>query len=109
MIKFHLLDDDWMERRDFAYMKNLYPMMVKRLLPYIEEECDRLEYRCSMMYDEYPDKLQLILLQRRIVERILKEENIEEQEILEDLVAVLLYQEIYRRRCDDRRTRQKYY
>ncbi len=30
--------------------------MAKRVLPYIEEECDRMEYD-GMMGDEYPDRL----------------------------------------------------
>ncbi len=52
-----LYDDDRIARRDLDYMKSLYPAAAKRLIPYIEEECDRLEYEGSMMYDEYPDQL----------------------------------------------------
>ena len=47
-----LYDDDRIARRDLDYMKSLYPAAAKRLIPYIEEECDRLEYEGSMMYDE---------------------------------------------------------
>ena len=43
-------------RRDYEYMKAAYPDTAKRLLPHIEEECDRMEYEGSMMYDEYPDQ-----------------------------------------------------
>ena len=35
-------------------MKSMYPMSAKKILPYVEEECDRMEYEGSMIYDEYP-------------------------------------------------------
>ena len=44
--------------RDVSYMKSMYPAEVKKILPYVEAECDRLEYDVSMIYDEYPDRLQ---------------------------------------------------
>ena len=40
--------------RDVSYMKSMYPAEVKKILPYVEAECDRLEYDVSMIYDEYP-------------------------------------------------------
>ena len=33
-------DDERVERMDLEYMKSLYPALAKRILPYIEEECD---------------------------------------------------------------------
>ena len=50
-----LYEEDRSMRRDLDYMKSIYPMAAKRLIPYVEEECDRMEYSGSMMYDEYPD------------------------------------------------------
>ena len=50
-----LYDDERQNQRDYEYMKSVYPGTAKRLIPYIEEECDRLEYMGSVMYDEYPD------------------------------------------------------
>ena len=71
-----LYDDERIDRRDFEYMKSLYPETARRLLPYIEDECDRMEYDCSMIYDEYPDQLQLNLMGKRIYDRAKeKEEN----------------------------------
>ena len=52
-----LYNDDRNARRDYDYMKSIYPDTAKRVLPYMEEECDRMEYDGSMMYDEYPDRL----------------------------------------------------
>ena len=102
-------DDERKDRRDFEYMKSMYPSLVKRLVPYVEEECDRMDYKCSMIYDEYPDKLQLMMMQRRIRERVKKEEKEEDGKLLNDLIAVLIYQEIYRRRKEERCMRRKFY
>ena len=48
-------DDERIEQRDFEYMKSMYPETAKRLLPYVEDECDRMAYEGSVVYDEYPD------------------------------------------------------
>lgn len=69
-------DDEKIERRDYEYMKSLYPVMARKVLPYVEEECDRMEYQCSMMYDEYPDQLQLRMMSNRIYDNVLKHEKI---------------------------------
>lgn len=52
--------------KDMERMKELYPKAVGRLLEYVEEECDKMEYEGSLMFDEYPDRLML----ERIVDRI---------------------------------------
>lgn len=107
-----IYDDTRIERMDFEYMKSLYPEIPKKLLPYVEEECDRMEYANSMMYDEYPDKLQLFLMRQRICKKIREnelefrdydEKNEKEKFSLWDLVEVMMYQELYKRRCDNRR------
>lgn len=69
-------DDERIERRDYEYMKSLYPDVAKRVLPYVEEECDRMECPCSMMYDEYPDKLQLRMMCSRIYEKVRQNEKL---------------------------------
>ena len=40
--------DEKAERTDLEYMKSLYPDLPKRILPYVEEECDRMEYTGSV-------------------------------------------------------------
>lgn len=77
-------DDDRIERRDVEYMKSLYPDTVKWLLPYIEDECDRMEYEGSMIFDEYPDRLQLQLLCSRIYDRIRNSGEIERMRELDE-------------------------
>ena len=87
-----LYDDERRDRMDFEYMKSMYPDAAKQLLPYIEDECDRVAYEGSVMFDEYPDQLQLHLMGRRVYDRAEKD-----------------YQEIYKRRSDQRKYNQKYY
>lgn len=103
-----LYDDERLDRRDFEYMKSLYPATAKRVLPYIEDECDRMEYDCSMIYDEYPDQLQLNMMGKRIYDKA-KEKEEEPGEWLRDLIQVMLYQELYKRRSDRRKYSQKYF
>lgn len=103
-----IYDDDRMERRDYEYMKSIYPETAKRLVPYVEEECDRLEYDGSMMYDEYPDRLQLRLMCRRIYEKA-KEKEEAPGKWLSDLIEVVTYQELCRRRCEHRNFRRRLY
>ena len=103
-----LYDDDRNARRDYDYMNSIYPDAAKRVLPYIEDECDRMEYDGSMMYDEYPDRLQLRLMCRRIYDKAEKEEN-DPGTWLMDLIEVMTYQELCRRRVEHREIRKKIY
>ena len=52
--------------RDMQKLKDLYTKEVKSSQALVEEECDKMEYEGSLMFDEYPDKLML----RQIVNRI---------------------------------------
>ena len=122
-------DDERVERMDLEYMKSLYPALAKRILPYIEEECDRMEYDGSMMFDEYPDKVMFERIKNRIYDKVQEKYPVEEeddrdqamvmqQEVyrrypprknwLGDIIEVLLYQEMYRRRCRRRSCRRRY-
>ena len=118
------------DRRDVDYMKSIYPMSAKKILPYVEEECDRMEYVGSMIYDEYPDRLLLYMMAGRIYDRMkegekkeiameiekeqvetqdLKRKKRDREETIMDLVQILLYQEIVQRRCRHRRNCRHYY
>ena len=113
--------------KDMDRMKELYPRAVKRILEAVEEECDRMEYEGSLMFDEYPDRFMLEQIVERIYEKMRKpEENLEmsqrgseppfgspsfnpppqemrAREDLRSLIGVLLNHEMYRRRCRHRR------
>ena len=116
-------DDERIERMDFEYLKSMYPEIAKNVLPYVEEECDRMAYENSMIYDQYPDKLQLRMMCGRICENIKRNKKLFRSESmagissdtdhggrwLRDLVEVMLYQELYRRRSGRRRTGRRFY
>ena len=83
----------------------------KKDFPYIQEECDRQEYEGSMIYDEYPDKLQLCLMCRRAYEQVMKQEKWEKEtytpEQIREIVEILMYQELMERRGKGRRQQEK--
>ena len=112
-------DDERIERRDFEYMKSMYPMAVKKILPYVEEECDRMAYEGSVIYDEYPDQLQIRLMCNRIYDKVKKMKPYDDEEMemqvsrnedwLKDLVQIMLFQELFQRRNRHRRNRRRFY
>lgn len=112
-------DDERIERRDFEYMKSMYPMAVKKILPYVEEECDRMAYEGSVIYDEYPDQLQIRLMCNQIYDKVKKMKPYDDEEMemqvsrnedwLKDLVQIMLFQELFQRRNRHRRNRRRFY
>lgn len=126
-------EDERTERMDLEYLRSMYPDLPKRILSYVEEECDRMEYENSMIYDQYPDKLQLKLMCGRVCDNVRKHERMLADELeevnaserdrntsvgkrgmersgtLRDLIEVMLFQELYRRRCDHRRRCRRFY
>ena len=98
--------------RDLEYMKQLYPKTARTIQKEIEDECDKMEYDGSMMFDEYPDKEYLDKLTDHIYDRIKKVEDEPQVEMnslyfypprrnsnyLRDMVSLLLLSEIFNRR-----------
>ena len=98
--------------RDLEYLQQMYPTEAKRYQKTISNILDKLDYEGSMIYDEYPDKWQIYKLSRDILDRIKREEEQqnpnkevpeEKWEWLGDLVQILLFYEIYKRRHNTRR------
>jgi len=107
--------------KDMERMKELYPREVKSILEMVEDECDKMEYEGSLMFDEYPDRFMLEQIIDRITERAREpEEGMEmvqrresapppfappmgHRNDLRNLIGVLLNHEMYRRRCRHRR------
>ncbi len=56
--------------KDMDRMKELYPKDVGRILEYVEDECDKMEYEGSLMFDEYPDRIMLEMVTDRIYQRV---------------------------------------
>ncbi len=52
--------------RDMQKMKDMYPKEVREIQDLVDEECDKMEYDGSLMFDETPDRLLL----RQITDRI---------------------------------------
>ena len=93
--------------RDLEYLQQMYPAEAREMQHLVEEECDRLEYEGSMMYDEYPDRLSLLRKSQEVWEQAQKRENFGENspdwEQIRDLTGVLLLQEMLVRRKKKRR------
>ena len=93
---------------DLEYLQQTYPGEVRRCQRRIAEILDKYDYEGSMIYDEYPDRLQLRLMCRRIYDKAKKEEE-NPGAWLMDLIEVMTYQELCRRRVEHREIRKKIY
>ena len=103
-------DQEKEQDRDLQVMKSFYSEKAMQIQELVEQECDRMEYDGSMMFDDYPDKWMMRQLCRKIEEKLPEDgsemEAMHRREGLQDLIGVLLYNEMYRRRCRRRRCRR---
>ncbi len=106
--------DEYRRVQDLEYLQEMYPSTVKVYQKKINQVLDRIDYKGSMIYDEYPDRISLYKLASDITQMILsenKQNNIEDgvplnpmdsEEMDADhvgvIVQILLYYEIYKRR-----------
>ncbi len=128
---------------DMERMKNLYPSEVRKIQSIVEDECDKLEYDGSLMFDEHPDRLMLRRISDRIYDKV-TEGDVNAQQFCEgciqprmqrpggppppprpprspqgpptprrpqdsglnNLIEVLLFNEMFKRRCRYRRCRR---
>lgn len=107
------------QERDMQMMKTYYSRKAAAIQDLVEQECDRMEYDGSMMFDEYPDKLMIENICRRIEDRYQEqmERGPEEMQAMHrerrgemrDLVGVLLFNEMFCRRCRHRRRHNFFY
>ena len=102
-----LYDGERMQEQEFNLMKSYYPETARKIQEKVEEECQLMDYEGSRLYDEHPDKFMMHRLYRQIRSRVDGEMAAQEipEEFLDELIQVLLYQEISRRRCRRRRYR----
>jgi hypothetical protein len=97
--------------RDIKSITLLYPRAAMLLHPHILEECDKLEYDGSLMFDEYPDKVLTEQIVNRIYEKAknleeytqvtatnVSEQNIYRQNYFRDIISLLLLNEFINRR-----------
>ncbi len=92
--------------RDLEYLQQMYPKEAKKYQKMIVSILDKLDYEGSMIYDEFPDRWQLYKLSTDILDRIKREEHEKEDnetspekwEWVGDMIQILLFYEIYKRR-----------
>ena len=109
-------DEDAM-LRDLDYLQQMYPQDAKKYQKKIVAILDKMDYEGSMIYDDYPDQFMLYKLSRDITEMIRKDVAADNEEELSpeywkqigDLVQVLLFYEIYKRRHDSGRGILKFF
>ncbi|MDO4343965.1 MAG: hypothetical protein Q4C50_04085 [Eubacteriales bacterium] len=112
--------------RDWEKLKEMYPEMAKIVLAEVENVCDSMEYEGSMMFDDTPDKVRVQKMAEDIYERVKerypKQETEEQddmyvmnrepgrrpprQDWLGDFIQVMIYQEMFHRRCRRRNCRR---
>ena len=105
---------------DLEYLQQMYPSYAKRYQGVILSVVDKMDYDGSFIYDQYPDKLTM----QRVVSSVLaiikaNEENSVQQEAVQasesvpwqekepwirELVTVILFYEILRRRRMKKKT-----
>ena len=51
--------EEQQEARERQRMQSYYSRTASDLQRLVEAECDRMDYRGSMMYDEFPDRLMM--------------------------------------------------
>lgn len=64
-------------QRDLEYLQQMYPTEAKKYQKKIASILDRIDYDGSMIYDEYPDRLQIYRLAQDIIAQIKKEEEMQ--------------------------------
>lgn len=114
--------------RDRERLKEMYPKEAKRIQRVVEEECDKMEYDGSLMFDEYPDRVMVQKLCDDIYNKVYDNTTAEvETEQYKDrrpgggypppppprrdqggrdLIEILLFDEMFRRRCRHNRCRR---
>lgn len=121
-------EDEDVMLRDLEYLQQMYPQDAKKYQKKIVSILDKMDYEGSMIYDDYPDQFMLYKLSRDITEMIKKDEiaeditaqsesdTVQEPDLsperwkqIGDLVQVLLFYEIYKRRHDSGRGMLKFF
>ena len=116
--------------RDRERLKEMYPKEAKRIQRVVEEECDKMEYDGSLMFDEYPDRVMVQKLCDDIYNKFYDNTTaeVETEQYRDrrpgggfpppppppprrdrggrDLIEILLFDEMFRRRCRHNRCRR---
>lgn len=99
-------------QRDLEYLQQMYPDEAKRYQRKVASILDKIDYEGSMIYDEYPDRMRLYQLAEDILNQIKREDmeetgktedNPEKWNRIGDMIQILLFYEIYKRRHTNHR------
>ena len=118
------------EDDELEYWKSKYPKKIQRIQEYVSGACDKIDYSTSALYDEVPDWIYLKRIANNILQMVLEDEDFIEEDMnkgqiteemalqgeaikkntcrgkncsnhwLTDIIEVLLFNEVYRRRCN---------
>lgn len=97
---------------DYSYLRYMYPKITREILSQIEDECDKMEYQGSPMFDIYPDRTTFRLMANKILDSCIQKNPKQfpkDNPLLRDLVEVLLYHEILFRRNRYRNRKRLYF
>lgn len=95
--------------KDLEYLQQMYPTEAKKYQKRIATILDKLDYEGSIIYDEYPDRFMINKIGKDILAIIQKEEDgnvvvaAEKWDWIEDMIQILLFYEIYKRRHNKHR------
>lgn len=126
-----MISDSYFEE-DYKRMKIFLPEYASHISPIVERVCDKMEYEGSRMYDEVPDKNMI----RKLCEEVYRaleykplapeteweeddvfamnyrrNNDLQAERLLRELIMVMLYAEMYSRRCcrnQCRRIKERY-
>lgn len=120
-------DMEMEDEQDWERLKEMFPEIARIIQSEVERVCDRMEYEGSAMFDQMPDPNRMRKLAEEISMQVSNRISTEEAEEPEDLFTMnrqpcrncrpdrdflrdfaqtLLFHEIHRRRCRNRRCRR---
>lgn len=105
--------------KDMEYLQQMFPREAKKYQKKISDELDRLDYKDSIIYDEYPDQMCMYRIAREITLAIRLDEEKEKTQMddgdtlkwewLEGLVQIILVYEVFKRRHQTKRHIVRFY
>lgn len=103
-------DDQMRQMQDLEYLQQLYPREAKKIQKKVQMRIDPIDYSGSFLYDEYPDQLMMYRVVAGIGEEMKTEaeksgeEWSREKELwMHDMIKLVLYIEVFKRRCKKKR------
>lgn len=99
-------DEQSRRMQDLEYLQQLYPQEAKKILKKVFYHLEPVDYTGSFLYDEYPDQLMMYRVVAAVLTEMKKEadsageEWSREKELwMQDMVKLVLYLEVFKRRC----------